>query len=82
VGTFLAVVAWRIPFASNLIPVTLLTNAGLFVTQHSTDIGGAGGPIGEVYFPSWKLGLYIQAGYGTSKQYGEMSVFKQFDWTE
>jgi hypothetical protein len=52
--------------------------AGGFV--HGLD--GQGGPLIGFYFPGWRLGLDAQAGYGTSHQYGQLSIYKQFSWIE
>jgi hypothetical protein len=43
---------------------------------------GQGGPDLGIYFPGWQIGLDAQAGYGSARQYGELSIFKQFVWTE
>lgn len=42
--------------------------------------GGRGGPILGIYFSGWQLGIDVQAGYGTSNEYGQISIFKRFDW--
>ncbi|MGH8012918.1 MAG: hypothetical protein ACREQ4_10500 [Candidatus Binataceae bacterium] len=52
--------------------------AGGFV--HGVD--GQGGPLLGFYFPGWRFGLDAQAGYGSSRQYGQLSLYKQFSWTE
>ena len=43
---------------------------------------GQGGPIVGIYCPRWNLGFEIQSGYGSAKEYGEISLYKQFRWTE
>lgn len=45
-------------------------------------IEGQGGPDFGIYFPDWQIGINAQAGYGDAKQYGELTLFKQFDWIE
>jgi hypothetical protein len=48
----------------------------------SGGISGQGGPLFEVYLPRWNLGFDAQAGYGNAKQYGQLTIFKQFSWFE
>jgi len=43
---------------------------------------GQGGGIFGIFFPSWKLGFDAQAGYGSARQYGQVSIVKQFRFTE
>ena len=43
---------------------------------------GQGGPIVGVYWPNWNLGFEVQSGYGSAKEYGEITLYKQFRWTE
>jgi hypothetical protein len=43
---------------------------------------GEGGPDFGVYLPDWNVGLTTQAGYGTSKQYGVLTIYKQFVWAD
>ncbi|MGH7935007.1 MAG: hypothetical protein ACREQN_17840, partial [Candidatus Binataceae bacterium] len=45
-------------------------------------VAGQGGPILGIYLPGWKMGADTQVGYGSSKQYGQLSIYKQFSWTE
>jgi hypothetical protein len=43
---------------------------------------GQGGPIVGVYWPAWNLGFEVQSGYGSAKEYGQITLYKQFGWTE
>ena len=43
---------------------------------------GQGGPDLTVLYRPWQLGFMTQFGYGTAKQYGEVSFFRQFSWKE
>jgi hypothetical protein len=43
---------------------------------------GQGGPTVGVYWPRWNLGFEVQSGYGSAKEYGEITLYKQFGWTE
>ena len=43
---------------------------------------GQGGPIVGVYWPRWNLGFEVQSGYGSAKEYGEITLYKEFRWTE
>jgi hypothetical protein len=45
-------------------------------------VEGQGGLDVGVYFPKWNLGFTTQAGYGSAKQYGLLTVYKQFDWAD
>lgn len=43
---------------------------------------GQGGPDVTLFYRPWQLGFMTQFGYGTAKQYGEISLFRQFSWKE
>jgi hypothetical protein len=43
---------------------------------------GQGGPIFGIFLPEWRAGLDIQAGYGSASEFGEITIYKQFKWTE
>lgn len=45
-------------------------------------IAGQGGPDLGVYFRPWQIGADVQAGYGTPNGYGQLTVYKQFSWSE
>jgi hypothetical protein len=45
-------------------------------------VAGQGGPDLGVYFRPWQIGADVQAGYGTPHGYGELTLYKQFSWTE
>src|SRR5208283_3382128 len=47
-----------------------------------TSAGGQGGPDLGVYFRKWAFGINVQAGYGTSGGFGQISFIKQFDFVE
>jgi hypothetical protein len=47
---------------------------------HGTD--GQGGPDLSVYYRPWKLGFSAQAGYGSAHQYGQLTMYKELDFTE
>jgi hypothetical protein len=62
----------------------LLVGAGgaIYAGGFVHGVEGQGGPNLGIYFPGWRIGLDAQAGYGSARQYGELSIFKQFAWTE
>ncbi|SRR5579875_592649 len=43
---------------------------------------GQGGPDLTVLYRPWQLGFMTQFGYGTAKQFGTISMFRQFSWSE
>ncbi len=43
---------------------------------------GQDGPDLGLYYRPWKIGVSAQAGYGSSHQYGQISMYKQFSWFE
>ncbi len=43
---------------------------------------GQGGPDLTLFYRPWQLGFMTQFGYGTAKQYGTISMFRQFSWKE
>jgi hypothetical protein len=43
---------------------------------------GQGGPDLGIYFPHLRAGINLQAGYGSARQFGQLSIFKQFEWFE
>jgi hypothetical protein len=45
-------------------------------------VSGQGGPDLGFYYRPWGFGVTAQAGYGVAHQYGQLSIFKQFSWTE
>jgi hypothetical protein len=45
-------------------------------------VAGQGGPDVGLYLPKWRSGLEVQAGYGSPQEYGEITIYKQFGWTE
>lgn len=47
-----------------------------------TTVSGEGGPDLGVYFRPWRMGLDIQAGYGSAHQYGQVAFYKQFNWPD
>jgi hypothetical protein len=48
----------------------------------SDGLDGQGGPDLGAYYRPWKAGFSLQAGYGTSKTYGQFTVYKQLEWTD
>ncbi len=47
-----------------------------------TSVEGQGGPDLTFYYRPWSIGFTAQAGYGDAHQYGQVTIFKQFGWTE
>jgi hypothetical protein len=47
-----------------------------------TGVQGQGGPDLAFYYRPWGVGFSAQAGYGNAHQYGQLSIYKQFGWTE
>jgi hypothetical protein len=47
-----------------------------------SDFAGQGGPDLGVYYRPWALGFSAQAGYGTARQYGQISFYKQLRFIE
>ena len=45
-------------------------------------VAGQGGPIFGLFFAQWLAGFDIQAGYGSAQEYGEITLYKQFRFTE
>ena len=43
---------------------------------------GQGGPDVGVFLREWRLSIDVQAGYGSSKTYGMVSVSRSFNWEE
>jgi hypothetical protein len=43
---------------------------------------GQGGPDLGVYYRPWQIGADVQAGYGSPDGYGQLTLYKQFSWTE
>jgi len=62
----------------------LLAGAGgaFWVGGITNGSAGQGGPDVIVLYRPWQLGFMTQFGYGTAKQYGEVSFFRQFSWKE
>jgi len=63
---------------------TLLAGGGgaIYGAGFVHGVAGQGGPIFGLYLRRWKMGLDIQSGYGSAKEYGEIALYKQFGWTE
>jgi len=45
-------------------------------------VSGQGGPIFSFFVSKWRAGIDMQAGYGSAQEYGEITIYKQFRWTE
>jgi len=43
---------------------------------------GQSGPDLGFYYRPWRLGFSAQAGYGTAHEYGQLSMYKQFSFSE
>jgi len=43
---------------------------------------GQGGLDFGFYYRPWQIGLSVQAGYGSARQYGEITMYKAFDFLE
>lgn len=46
------------------------------------NIQGQGGPDFGVFFRRWALGVDAQAGYGTAHQYGQLTLYRNFSWSD
>jgi len=62
--------------------ITAGAGGAIYASGFVHGIEGQGGPDLGIYFPGWQIGINAQAGYGDAKQYGELTLFKQFDWIE
>ncbi|HLH75243.1 MAG TPA: hypothetical protein VKV28_00425 [Candidatus Binataceae bacterium] len=47
-----------------------------------SSVAGQGGPDLGLYYRPWHAGIDAQAGYGTAHQYGQIILYKQFNWVE
>lgn len=47
-----------------------------------TNAQGQGGPDLGFYYRPWQMGISAQAGYGNAHQYGQLSMYKTFNWLE
>jgi hypothetical protein len=45
-------------------------------------VAGQGGPDLGLYYRPWQIGADVQAGYGTPNGYGQLTLYKQFSWTD
>ena len=45
-------------------------------------VAGQGGPMFGLFLSKWLAGFDMQAGYGSAHEYGEITIYKQFKWTE
>jgi len=45
-------------------------------------VAGQGGPDLGIYYRPWQMGLDAQGGYGTPNGYGQITLYKQFSWSE
>jgi len=45
-------------------------------------VAGQGGPDLGLYYRPWQTGIDAQAGYGSPHGYGQLTLYKQFDWSE
>lgn len=63
--------------------LVLAGGGGAFFAGGITDgTAGQGGPDVTVFYRPWQLGFATQFGYGSSKQYGQLTMFRQFGWNE
>ncbi len=62
----------------------LLAGAGgvIYGGGFVSGVAGQGGPDLGIYYRSWQIGLDAQAGYGSPNGYGQITLYKQFSWTE
>jgi hypothetical protein len=62
----------------------LLAGAGgaIYGGGFITSVEGQGGPDLTWYYRPWAFGMSAQGGYGNAHQYGQLSIFKQFGWSE
>jgi len=63
---------------------TVLAGGGgaIYAAGFVHGVAGQGGPIVGLFLPKWGAGFDIQAGYGSAQEYGEITIYKQFRWTE
>jgi hypothetical protein len=62
----------------------ILVGAGgaIYGNGFVSGVDGQGGPDLGFYYRPWGMGATAQAGYGAAHQYGQLTFFKQFSWTE
>jgi hypothetical protein len=62
----------------------LMAGAGgaFYASGFVEDVDGHGGPILSLFLSKWRAGVDIQAGYGSDDEFGEITIYKQFRWTE
>ncbi len=62
----------------------LMAGAGgvIYGSGFVSGVAGQGGPDLGVYYRPWQIGADVQAGYGTPHGYGQLTLYKQFNWTE
>ena len=62
----------------------LLAGAGgvIYGGGFVSSVAGQGGPDLGVYYRPWQIGLDAQGGYGSPNGYGQITLYKQFGWTE
>lgn len=62
----------------------LLAGAGgvIYGGGFVSGVSGQGGPDLGVYYRPWQIGADIQAGYGSPDGYGQLTLYKQFSWSE
>ena len=62
----------------------LLAGAGgvIYGGGFVSGVAGQGGPDLGVYYRPWQIGLDAQGGYGSPNGYGQITLYKQFAWSE
>jgi hypothetical protein len=63
---------------------TLMAGAGgaIYAAGFVHGVAGQGGPILSLFLSKWRAGIDIQSGYGSAQEYGEITIYKLFKWTE
>jgi hypothetical protein len=61
---------------------TVGAGGAIFQGGEIVEAGGQGGPDLGIYFRKWAFGVDLQAGYGNSGGFGQISFVKQFDFAE
>ena len=69
-------------YSSDSYTVLLGGGGAIYAGGFVHGVAGQGGPIFGVFFPKWRAGFDLQSGYGSAKEYGEITLYKQFKWTE
>jgi hypothetical protein len=71
-----------IAYRTDSYTVTAGGGGAIYAAGFVHGVAGQGGPDFGIYLPKWLAGFEIQAGYGSPQEYGEITIYKQFRFTE